>query len=317
MRRRMLAKENVRKAHVPRSSLGEPARNTLYDGLNSGIMSRQRALRLLGGTILGGMLVPITVPITGNTPPAAAANPLPVVLGVLSGIATAWDLGEKVYNAAKPILGLEDEEVEQVAYYIHEPNRVGGDPIEIATRSNDSPSSNSNAKTLTLDDINEDAKKEILPTEAAKKGAKPLAKPTTTELEAYKMLQDAAPNQTKYDTWFTARQKLQLMYPQLEGHDWSMMQAFFYTQMWLRQPDWNAWLIPDSEKYRLSADGYKEYFTRYGLARQSLDNIKPTLSISGMEDRAEEFYKRLRKNWYLDQIYSTEANTLAWALYLL
>jgi hypothetical protein len=314
MRRMMLAKEDDRKAHVPRSSLGGPARNTLYDGLNTGIMSRQRALRLLGGTILSGMLVPITVPMTGNTPAAAAANPLPVVLGVLNGIATAWELGEKVYNAAKPILGLEDEEVEQVAYYIHEPNRVGGDPIEITARDNDSPSSNSNIETLTLDDIDQDA--EILPAEAAKKGDKLLADPTETELEAYNRLQAAAPNEIPNDTWFTARQKLQLIYPQLKGHDWSMLQAFFYTQLWLRQPDWNAWLIEDSQNYRLTEDGYLQYFTEYGLARQKLANIKPQLSVSGMEDKAEEFYKRLRKNWYLDQLYSHEANSLAWALYL-
>jgi len=315
MKRLMLAKEDDRKAHAPRSSLGRPARNTLYDGLNTGIMSRQRALRLLGGTIVGSMLVPITVPITGNTRAAAAANPLAAVLSVLELINLAWDLGEKVHNAVKPIPSLKNEEMKQLASYVHEPNYVGGYPIKIAARSNNSPSSNSNIKTLTLDDINEQAK-EILPTQAAKKGDKPLADPTDTEQEAYKMLQAAAPNQVRYDTWFTARQKLQQIYPQLKNHDWSMLQAFFYTQRWLREPDWNSWLIGDYQNYRLSQDGYRQYFTEYGLARQKLNNIKPTLSVSGMEDKADEFYKRLRKNWYLDQLYSEEANSIFWALYL-
>ena len=107
MRRMMLAKEDDRKAHVPCISLGGPDRNNSYDGLNTGVMSRQRALRLLGGTILGSVLVPITVPVAGNTPVAAAANPLGAVLAVLNGVNLVWEVGEKLYNVVKPILGLE------------------------------------------------------------------------------------------------------------------------------------------------------------------------------------------------------------------
>ena len=54
---------------------------TLYDRLNTGVMSRQRVLRWLGGTVLGSMLVPLTVPTTGNTqeqkPEVAAGMSVP------------------------------------------------------------------------------------------------------------------------------------------------------------------------------------------------------------------------------------------------
>src|SRR5215207_7429579 len=68
----MLEKEANGKAYLSKSALEGYAFDTLDDGLAPGVMSRRRALQLLGGTILGTLLASTIEPKSA----AALQNPL-------------------------------------------------------------------------------------------------------------------------------------------------------------------------------------------------------------------------------------------------
>jgi len=311
---------------VARASSGEatPAQSvskelpfdTLGGGMAASVMSRRRVLQLFGGAFLGAMLSPLA-----GTNAAVAKNNLQNALTVLGLFKDAYDVAKDlgVVDAFRNYLGLPDPEKKKVGYYMHFPSYVGAFEIRIAPEepSDDGSKSSDSPPEITITMLKDPASAE--PKQTAQQGAQPLARPTDTEQNAYKTLALLAPTQRLNDTWVTARQKLQQLYPNLWGHDWSMLQAFYYTQNhMLSIPYKEGWR---NENYVLPKENYLQYFTDYGIFTQAIYQmvnrpIQPTLNQVGMRQKAEEFYNKLNKLWLLDRMSPREAYTMAWALYL-